>query len=318
MSNREQTRSPEQPSHELQQLRDVVEHGEMILDMTLMRHGPKMSAAGEKNVRADDFVTAVEKGVDDADISVGSADILHIRASTVDRAKGTGAVVDTKLRGEAAGKVKSGRDSEWLVPPHRPDNESEAMRNDFAILVNMQKTLEPIIRKQLVEEGVTDPADQEAQLRERLDRTILGAIFSGTVADFIQDMNARYGTAIADDFTTTTDTLSFGLEHYFSSLIRHLPALERTKAKRTTESNTTPYQQVTVSHSYPIMGYLRKHLVLEHDNTLVRASDLSPSEFFEKVGGVIPESGNVRLGFHTQGDTTVVTIHGKTFEGFLQ
>ena len=60
----------------------------VLLKVLLQRHGPKLSASGEKDETALYFGASVEQGFDDMDIKDGKG-LVHISSSPVKRAVDT-------------------------------------------------------------------------------------------------------------------------------------------------------------------------------------------------------------------------------------
>ena len=79
------------------------------------------------------------------------------------------------------------------------------------------------------------------------------------------------------------------------------------KEKGNLQPENEPYTQIDVSHSFPIMSFLKEFLVFS-DGTVAR--DLSPQDFFDKVGGVIKESDSLELDYELEGDGYVIKVKG--------
>ncbi len=306
-------------SAEQEQLRmidEVESSADPVLEVQLMRHGPKASAAGEKNKLAENFVAAVQGAVEREGIDVAPDQPTHLSASPIQRAVDTRDVVAGSLHEKTGRTFQARRTNPALATPLAPDHPVERTRHDFAVLIQIQKVLEPLVRQRLEGMEFADEEAREAAVREGLDREILTHIFAGDASAYITELNREHGTQIPTDFSLTAEDLATPLARRLNGFRRHLGDLSYFRTMRK-KGSSTPYVQIDISHSYPTMAFLRQHLVFREGSHLRLAANLSAEEFFERVGGVVPETGLIRLSYRKHEGRSLVSVAGRGFSGYV-
>jgi hypothetical protein len=292
--------------------REFTEKDKTILKVIITRHGPKASAAGEKDARAEYFDKSVKRGFKEMGIKSGEG-LVHVSTSSQDRA-----VKTTKIHSEEISKTDHRtKDHEVerksLETPYHPaqsEEEADEYTKDFNILVAMQKDLEPGIRLAVEKEhAAMSEEDQEAEIRNRIDMTVMTQLFKDVQADPSERKFSKSYEDLADRFG----------RRYFG-FAKHARQLEQAKSIGGKQPEDEPYIQLDVTHSYPVMSFLKKYLVFE-DGT--RAEDLDPEEFFNRTGGVIRESQSIELEYiRSEDDSLKVKIKGEfvpeqDFNGYI-
>lgn len=281
------------------------EKKDVLLKVLISRHGPKMQAAGEKNVLASYFKEAVTKGFNDMGIEKG-AGAVHISGSPVERSKETMAIIN-----EAAGIERRSGEEKTLATPFQPGAQAESREaaEDFEKLVAWQAKLEPLIRESVFKDlPQASEIEQEAEIRNRIDMEVLTAMF-----------NEADKTTEERKFKTTYRDLADRFASRYARFLNHLGILDKFRQQGGTQSLQTPYIQIDVSHSFPITAFLKKYLVFADGQ---RAEALDAKSFFEKTGGIIRESGFLRLEY-CKGEPPYVEIEaefapGKPFKGRIE
>ncbi len=281
-----------------------------ILKVIISRHGPKLSAAGEKNAKAAYFDDQVRLGYEQMDISPEDEGLTRIATSPVKRAVDT---ADIQL-----GELQKGRHrtkdviprKESLAVPFQPESEASDKRfsDDLKVIVDMQKELEPKVRINVEQElSGASAEEREAEIRNRIDIAVL--------ADFFEDENRSEEDR---KFNTSWEELADGFAKRYAGFARHTKILERAKSEGGRQPEKEPYIQVDVTHSFPNMAFLKKYLVFEDGQ---KARDLSADEFFKRTGGIIPEAGSMEMEYES-GEQKAETIKvsgefkpGRKFEG---
>ncbi len=277
----------------------------VLLRVILQRHGPKLSASGEKNEVASYFGASVERGFDGMDVKDGEG-LIHITSSPIARALETAnielkKIAKTEHRRKGKVDVKGG-----LATPF---NESlvEKYRQDLKKIVGLQSSLEPSVRQRIeTEHPEFTPEEKETEIRNLIDMEVLNVLF---------DENKAEEMGIQTSYEEVADNLKTRYEGF----LRHTQLLDSLKEKSTLQPENEPYMQIDVSHSFPIMSLLKRFLVFE-DGTV--AKDLSSKDFFDKIGGVIRESGSLELDYELEGDGYIIKAKGaftpqKFFSGQL-
>ena len=265
------------PMNEASPAQNGRENGEELLHISVFRHGPKLSASGEKNQLATDFRESVEDGYMSADIPEHPLN-YHIATSRTQRAKDTASIIAENSLGQSKEFIAQ---KDTLGAPHASGMEArdERYARDFDRLVALQKTLEPEVRR-VVEGDLldSDANEQEREVRNRLDGEVLRTLFDD--ADEKDVEKRRFEVSyeeIADTFAKR-----------YLGFAKHADLLQALKEKRQ-EGIDGKYFSLDVSHSFPIMAFLKKYLIFP-DGAYAR--EMNSEEFLSRIGGVIPESGH--------------------------
>lgn len=285
----------------------------ITLKVVVFRHGPKLSASGEKNERAAYFDESVKEGYASADIPEQPIN-YHINTSPVERAIVTADIIKEEARQSESmpflTKDEVLKRKALGVPYGKPgEAENDAYVRDFATLVRIQKELESGVRKEVSRDmPEVSEIDREAEVRNRIDSRILTIQFAENRE---KDPNARQFEMSYERLADRFALRVFGFAKHFSLL--------ESKNEARTDSTKGEYLNLDVSHSFPVMSFLKKYLVFE-DGT--RAYDLTGEEFFERVGGIIPESGHFTLDLRRVNEHVTIGIegnfHGKVFQGTIE
>jgi hypothetical protein len=285
--------------------------GRILLKVFLQRHGPKLSASGEKNEMALYFGSSVEQGFEEMGINEG-AGLVHVSSSPIKRALDT-ANIDFKKLSETGHRISEriGK-QEKLVVPFQPvtgevDEDKKRYAHDLEVIVGMQRNIEPEIRDQI--EGMFPHVEtevKEAKIRNLIDMRVLSVMFN-------EEEAKRQG------IETSYEELADNLAKRYGGFLRHMGLLSRSIEESQFQPHDEPYVQIDISHSFPIMSFLKKYLVFSDGSS---AKDLSPQEFFDRTGGVIKESDSLELDYESAGDGYVVKVKGsfvvgKNFSGQL-
>jgi hypothetical protein len=263
--------------------------GDILLRIVVQRHGPKLSAAGEKNQLAAYFAESVKSGLQDAEIGEGEG-LIHINSSPVTRAMDTARIDREELSHTDHRLNKEALKKEALAVPFQPlaDASDPKFARDLDRIVAMQKSIEPRVRAEIDEKNPNlPPEEREAMVRNVIDMQVLSALFNDEHVEG-KTFETSY-IELADKFATR-----------YKGFLRHVGLLEKQKeaGKQPIEE---PYVQIDISHSFPVTCFLKRYLVFT-DGT--RAQDLSPEEFFERTGGIIRESGSLEMQYRLQKDTS--------------
>lgn len=288
----------------IEEIRKIEAEGQVILDLILMRHGPKATASGEKNELADDFNTAVDKASQKIAPQTEGR-LTHINTSPIPRAVNTAERVNKKMQ-ETGEEVWLGNTINELNTP------LELKSADLAILLQIQSTIEPKKRDLAAKES-SDPKEIEQITREKIDREVLSQIFNGMMEAYIDDLNLWNGLEIDNNFTTSTQDLAAGIEKRISDLQRHLGLLKGGQFS----DGKAPYLNVEISHSFPIMAYLRKNLVFLKNDELIEAKEMEVEDFWAETGGVIVETGQIGFRFLEKDGKILIKVTGDNFEGYI-
>jgi broad specificity phosphatase PhoE len=303
----------------VEQIKQPENKEEILLRVFVTRHGPKLYAAGEKNLLAAYFNDSVKEGFRKMDIEEGSG-LVHVNASPVTRAMETAEAIKQELEtgehrlSEASkehprkGAIRS---VSALEVPFQPAEEAseEKYSQDFETLVKMQAALEPSIRAELEKEFPgRNTQEQEAEIRNRIDMAVLAEMFS----------EAKKPTA-ERKFQSSYEELADRFAQRYFGFASHLNILKEKREQGGQQPADEPYLQIDISHSFPITSFLKKYLVFEDGQ---RAEDLDPHAFFEKTGGIIREAGSLRLDY-IQAEQPLIKVEaefspGKKFTGFIK
>ena len=256
----------------------------VLLKVLLQRHGPKLSASGEKDETALYFGASVEQGFDNMDIKDGKG-LVHISSSPVKRAVDTANIELEKISAsEHRHKSRIGK-QEKLATPFQQSKEADdegkkKYTHDLELIVGMQTTLEPSARKKVESEHPNFTLEEkEAEVRNLIDMQVLSVLFNNKEAE-------------KQGIQTSYEEMADNLGQRYGGLLKHTKLLDSMKKKSNLQPENEPYTQIDVSHSFPIMSFLKKFLVFS-DGTI--AKDLSPQDFFDKIGGVVKESDSLEL-----------------------
>jgi hypothetical protein len=285
--------------------------GKILLKVFLQRHGPKLSASGEKNEMALYFGSSVEQGFEELGINEGRG-LVHISSSPVKRALDT-ANIDLKKLSET-GHRTSERVSkqEKLAVPFQPvtgevNEDKKRYAHDLEVIVGMQRNIEPEIRDQI--ESMFPDVEmevKEAKIRNLVDMQVLSVMFD-------EEEAKKQG------IQTSYEELADNLAKRYVGFLRHTELLDRMKEESKLQPQEEPYVQIDISHSFPIMSFLKKYLIFSDG---IHAKDISASEFFERTGGVIRESDSMEMDYEQAGGDYLIKVQGsfapeKQFSGWL-
>lgn len=279
---------------------ETLKQEEPVLKVIISRHGPKLSAEGEKNAKAAYFKDSVVKGFETMGISPEKEGLIHIASSDVERAVDTARIFNDKLQNTKHRQGKQIRTMEDLAVPFQPKEKAKEERfaEDLDLIANMQKELKPEIKKQIEEEfPEMDEEEKEAELRNRIDMIILTRMF--------EDKNNEI-------FQTSWEELADTFAKRYFGFAKHIKLLKEMKALGKQPADEA-YIEIDVSHSFPITAFLKKYLIFD-DGT--QAKDMEAGGFFEKTGGVIRESNNFEMEYfeNDQGEP-IIKIKGEFQKG---
>ncbi len=157
--------------------KESLEDENVVLKIILQRHGPKLDAAGEKNVKAEYFVDSVKAGFQKAEVSEGEG-LVHVSTSPVSRAIDT-AEIDQDELGNTQKRTKNFVTKKTaLEVPFQPSGEApgENYVHDLDLIIKLQKGLEPEIREQVNSESEGWSEEEvEAEVRNRIDTEVNAA-----------------------------------------------------------------------------------------------------------------------------------------------
>lgn len=280
---------------------EASEQEETILKVIVQRHGPKLSASGEKNQLATYFDESVRHGFQNAGIPDGEG-LVHVSSSPVKRAMDT-AIIDIDELSHSEHRFKSGVvRKETLTVPFQPlaDAEDPKYAQDLDTIVKIQKTMEPDVRKEIESQHPElQGEEKEAEVRNRIDMRVLTVLFNDAHAD-------------KKTFETSHTELAEKFAARYKGFLRHVDMLKERKHKGGSQPADEPYVQVDISHSFPVMSFLKKYLKFADG---VRAKDLSSEEFFERTGGIIRESSSLEMLYVSKGDKLSIALRGSFSEG---
>lgn len=255
-----------------------------ILKVFIFRHGPKLSAEGEKNDLASYFADHVRAGFEDIQLNKDEKGLVHITSSDVKRAKDTASIYNQELK-QSQHRLKADRINNHLTAPYQPEGEAknENYAKDFETIIKMQAEIKDRVKKEIEDEQRNiSPLEMETELRNRIDMEVLSEMFKDENISADEKMFKNSYLDVADDFAQR-----------YRGFFNHLDILSKLKNDQNKlQPENEPYIQIDISHSFQITCFLKKYLVFEDG---VLAKDLSPQEFFEKMGGVIRESGSIEL-----------------------
>jgi len=283
--------------------------GKVTLRVIVFRHGPKLSAAGEKNAKAAYFDDSVRQGFDKLDAKDGIG-LARVATSSVQRAVDTANIAQEELSGTSHRTKEYIRKDEKLEVPFQPleDAKEKKYAADLGRIVAMQKEMQPMIVEEIEKEYPDLNGEaKEAEIRNRMDMKVLSEMFDEENDPFpARRFETTYGE-LADIFAKRY----FGFSH-------HLNLLDRQKEAGGKQPAGDPYLQIDVTHSFPVMAFLKKYLVFEDG---MSAEELASEEFFKKTGGIIRESGSFEIDF-INSDPPKIKVAGefypgKKFEGLI-
>lgn len=277
------------------------EKEEMILKVIISRHGPKLSASGEKNALAEYFSKSVQAGFDKMNIKEGEG-LVHISTSPVKRAVDTANIYSAKIK-ETNHRIKENiTTKESLEVPFQPidDAEDERFADDLDLIVEMQKEIEPNIRKEIEKEfpDLTEE-EKESEIRNKIDMLVLEEMFNDEEKDIHEKKFKTSYIELADRFAKR-----------YLGFSKHLSLLEH--QKNGIKQSSEPYLQIDVSHSFPITSFLKKYLIFSDGK---KAEEMSSLEFFEKTGGIVRESGSFEMDYMVVNGKKIIKIKGEFEKG---
>lgn len=283
--------------------------GRRVLRVVIGRHGPKLSAEGEKNAKAAYFDEHVREGYEAMDIDVKQEGLVHIGTSDVKRAVDTAEIhsnmiADTEHRYDG---VVSPREN--LTVPYQPAEDAEDSRyaKDLETIMEIQRELKPIISAE-VEQDMSNSGQQEkeAELRNRIDMEVMSRLFADSKKDQGEDRIFEMPVkAVADRFAKR-----------YAGFARHtdlMTSLHKQSEAKDIQPEDEPYLQIDISHSFPITAFLKEYLIFDDG---VKAHDLSPKDFFERTGGIVRESGSIEMDYVESNDGgLMIKVQGEFEEG---
>lgn len=280
------------------------ESEEVILKIIIARHGPKLSAAGEKNALAEYFSDSVKDGFKDMNIEDGTG-LVHVATSPVKRAIDTAQIHLGELNNTEHRNKNRFINQESLEVLFQPIQDAKDRRyaQDLDTIIMIQKKLEPEIRKKIEEEFPNfNKNDKEAEIRNRIDMIVLEKMFSDEEIQNNEDKIFKTSyTELADKFAKR-----------YLDFAKHIGILKNKKDKSETQDSSEPYIQIDISHSFPITSFLKKYLVFDDG---VEAQKLNTQEFFRKTGGIIRESGSFNMDYVISNGKKIVRVEGEFEKG---
>lgn len=282
---------------------------DIILRVIIFRHGPKLSAAGEKNAKAAYFDDSVRRGFGKLSMQEGEG-LARVTTSSVKRAVDTANILQEEV-GATSHQTKGYiRRDKNLEVPFQP--QADAGERKFAIdldrIVNMQKEMQPIIIEEIEKEFPDlQGEDKEAEIRNRIDMAVLSEMFD----EEGNPLSARR-------FETTYSELADIFAKRYLGLEKHLNFLEKRREIGEKQPSSEPYMQIDVTHSFPVMAFLKKYLIFEDGD---QADTMSSEEFFKRSGGIIRESGSFEMDFINSNPPKIKVAgefeSGKKFVGLI-
>lgn len=282
------------PEHTYESREKKETHETPILTIHLTRHGPKLDAVGEKDALAGSFGASVTEAVEGMHIPGGEG-LVHVAHSSADRAVKT-AEVARAVFDQAEHRQNAGpRTEEKLTVPFQKGASEERHAHDFNVLVGLQGELAPGIRREIMDAHPDVSKDaQETMVRNQIDMKVLSLLFD---SEHAQTLGLKTGY----------EELADALKDRYSGFLAHTGMLERARAEGGRQPLEEPYHQVDISHSFPIMCFLKKYLVFDDG---AKAVDLPAHEFFARTGGVIPESSVIELSYVKEQGAYIVKAAG--------
>ncbi|KKR09646.1 MAG: hypothetical protein UT37_C0014G0005 [Parcubacteria group bacterium GW2011_GWA2_39_18] len=313
---------------------------EKILKVIIGRHGPKLTAEGEKNDIAEYFNEHVKGGFEQMDISKTEEGLVHIGTSEVDRASKTAKIYANELN-NTEHRFKEEAVKDGLTVPYQPlkdlesriskevkredyDNdadfasmleskrgEAKKYADDLDTIMKMQSEIKPRIKKEIDEQFPNlDKITKEAELRNRIDMEVLAALFN----------DEKINNEKEKKFHTSYNDMADTFAKRYADFAKHAELLQKMKTEGGKQPLEEPYIQIDVSHSFSIMSFLKKFLNFEDGK---KSADMEPEEFFERTGGIIRESGSFNMSYERNSDgTLIIAIDGefspdRSFKGKL-
>jgi hypothetical protein len=277
---------------------------DVILKVIIGRHGPKLSAEGEKNELASYFNEHVMDGFSKMPIDENEAGLVHVTSSSVKRAVDTANIYGSELE-KTKHRVKAGAKNNHLSAPYQPLGEAkdDGYADDLDIIMQMQSSVKAEIKKQIEEEDFDfNLIEKEAELRNRIDMYVLTQLFNDENKEPEEKIFNKSYIDVADDFAKRI--LGFS---------KHIEFLENRRLKSEKQPKDESYMQIDVSHSFQIAAFLKKYLVF---NDKTKAFEISPEEYFKRTGGIIRESGFLELDYiKTEAGKIVIEVNGEFEKG---
>jgi|GEM_PF-6388677 len=273
------------------EIEDILETGISKLKLVLFRHGPKKEAAGEKDELAEYFNQDVEEGLSDLDLN--EADYVHISSSPADRAINTQELAEAKFVDK--GKAKSINNQLGTFESLSPE-----LKAELDILVQYQQKLEERFRAD--NQGTNENKDSQADLKNKIDSVILANMFDGTLDKLGKELNLN------DKLNLTTDDFAHNLEEYTHGFLKHLNLLKSVDKKPAS---------LNITHSYPIMSFLKNNLKFITDNKIELASNMKGEDFLNKVGGCVKEAQGITLEYIQKEDKKIIKVSNPDFTGYI-
>lgn len=207
-----------------------------ILKVIISRHGPKLTAAGEKNAKAAYFDDEVKAGFRRMGISEENEGLVRIATSPVKRAVDTADIQLNELKKSKHRTKDYVPNKNELAVPFQPENEVRDKRfsDDLDTIVNMQKELEPNVRTEVEQELASVPEEErEAEIRNRIDMAVLSDLFAD-----------EERTGKERRFKTSWEELADGFAKRYAGFSRHSGMLEKARGEGSRQPNDEPYIQV--------------------------------------------------------------------------
>jgi hypothetical protein len=262
------------------------EKEEVILRTIIARHGPKLTAEGEKNDLADYFDDHVIAGFENMDINKAKDGLIRVNTSDVKRAVDTANIHNEQLKKTGHRRKEYIKTNENLAVPLQPieDAKEERFAQDLDTIMKMQSEIKPTIKDQVEKElSSLDEKEREAELRNRIDMQVLSEMFED---ENREDKNKKFKTSykeLADIFAKR-----------YARLARHKNLIKKMKNDGGKQPEDEPYMQIDVTHSFPVSAFLKKYLVFDDGG---KSINMESGEFFEKTGGIIRESGSFNMDY---------------------
>jgi len=272
-----------------------------ILEVIITRHGPKLSATGEKNKLATYFEDHVKSGYKNMNLTEDKEGLVHIASSSVKRARDTAEIYSNEISKSKHRTKKHISSKEALAVPFQPIAEAKDKRfaEDLNTIVTMQKKIEPKIRDEVEKEYPDSKAEnREAEIRNRIDMVVM--------AELLRDESRNKEEK---KFKISAGELSDNFAERYLGFAHHTKLLKKLKNNNDKQPENEPYIQIDVSHSFPIMLFLKKYLIFDDG---IKASSLNSHDFFTRTGGIIPESGSLKMDYLAhQGDIENIQVAGE-------
>ena len=267
----------------------------------------QLSAEGEKNAKAAYFEDSVIKGFESMNISKNKEGLIHVSSSDVQRAIDSAQIINNKIKETKHRQGKTNKQEEKLAVPFQPAEDAKEKRfaDDLDVIVKMQKELKPQIKKEIDNEFPNaDEREKEAELRNRIDMIILTRMF--------EDQENK-------TFQTNWEELADMFAKRYFGFARHKDVLKKLKSGGK-QPKEEPYIQIDVTHSLPVMAFLKKYLIFDNGE---EAINMKPEDFFSKTGGIIRESGNFEMKYIEDENNKIKILvtgefeKGKKFKGTI-